>query len=175
MSGRIGTKVLLGAALSLALTAPEPALAMCPDATVTQSAKVVEFETMMMVVKLSCSSVGVIMTDHYDSMLAARRAALEDAHNKVRRFLYTQDQPVGAKGPSVAPRSRRDDPYEHYLTRLGSSYGNFNNSLDRCQKFDQITVALADKTAPDTFLQRAADRLIETPFLHKMATCPNKP
>lgn len=79
------------------------------------------------------------------------------------------------KARPLAPRSRRDDPYEKYLTRVGTSYGMGDNSLGTCRNYDALVSYLADPTTPNRELTVVAARLIGTPVLEKRAVCPTKP
>lgn len=288
----LGPAALLAAALSLTITAPASALTGCPDASMVQSARIVEFETMMMVVSLRCKHIGVQLTEHNEQLVAARHTMFEDARFRVQRFVRGNEEPVAApiadvaaapvraakaasakpqvagragskalvakagdarslaatkspaatrspagkgvaakrpgakgtaakdvsarpagtkpalakgrvvqipgaqgpasaattaraptakpqlaggpaaKGKAAAPRSRRGDPFDQYLTRVGSLYGMGSTTPDRCRQFDEIALALADRTSPDRLLTSVAAALVEVPLLQKLAVCP---
>lgn len=78
---------------------------------------------------------------------------------------------VKAPAKAPAPRSRHDDPYDKYLTRVWQSYGMGDNTLGTCRKFDAVVLALADRTTPSRTLTMAAAAMIGSPLLEKQAAC----
>ncbi|KUR70158.1 hypothetical protein AQZ52_14945 [Novosphingobium fuchskuhlense] len=80
--------------------------------------------------------------------------------------------PAAAK---PAPRSKREDPYEMYLTRVGTLYGMGDNSLGTCRNFDELVVYLSDPTTPNRALTDAAERIVPTTVLEKQRNCVARP
>jgi hypothetical protein len=71
-----------------------------------------------------------------------------------------------------APRSRREDPYEMYLTRVGTTYGMGDNSLGTCRRYDALVSYLGDPTTPNRALTMAAEGLVPSTMLERQRSCP---
>lgn len=166
----------------LALFAGAPAEAACPDASINHSARLIEFETMMMDVSLRCAHFGVPMADHLADMTAAHHTIFENARDRIRSFMTTATVPASAPLPAAAGRtaartaqpSRRADPLDRYMTMLGNRYGAGSTTPGRCRAFDAIALSLGDKANTDKLLTMVADSLIAVTLLETMAGCPVK-
>jgi hypothetical protein len=79
------------------------------------------------------------------------------------------------KASKPASRSRRNDPYEMYLTRVGTFYGMGDNSLDTCRKYDALVEFLADPTTSNRALTMAAERMVESTLLERQRNCAARP
>lgn len=103
---------------------------------------------------------------------SARAAAPATGPAKPARAVLAKAAPASAK---PAPRSKREDPYEMYLTRVGTTYGMGDNSPGTCKKYDALASFLADPTTPNRALSMAADRMVSTTILEKQRNCPTNP
>jgi hypothetical protein len=188
----------MASAVALALSpAAAQAEQVCPDAATLQAARVVEFQTMMMGVAVRCRHVGVPVMDHLDGMNSARRTMFVGANDRVATYLRglnakpaatataptapTPAPPAKAaagkarKSPAKPPAakvSRRNDPYDRYLTMIGNQYGAGVTTLQRCKAFDAIVLSLSDKTNTDRLLTMVSSSLVQATLLEAIIKCP---
>ncbi|MBX9885096.1 MAG: hypothetical protein K2X68_09005, partial [Novosphingobium sp.] len=92
---------------------------------------------------------------------------------KAPRAVLAKAGPVAPRSAAKpAPRSRREDPYEMYLTRVGTTYGMGDNSPGTCGKYDALVSFLADPDTPNRALTMTAERMVASTILEKQRNCP---
>lgn len=119
----------IGVALATAALSSFAAQAQaCAAAELTQAARLVEFETLMMTVSLRCARVGVDLRPAYDSMVAANAPRFAQAQATVEAVLG------GEHGSG----------YDRYVTQVANRYGGGATDPARCAMFRTVAVALGN-------------------------------
>ncbi len=145
-----------GALALMALVPVQSAQAACIDHATASAARLNEFETMMMVVSLRCTRIGVNMRPQFDGMVDAHQASFGQATTRLRKYL-------GGNGFDV-----HSGQFDRYATIVANKYGGGRTSIDNCQMLDQVVGELAK--APDiTVLAMVADQMVGRPTLDAMA------
>lgn len=148
---------LATAALALmALVPVQSAQAACIDNATASAARLHEFETMMMVVSLRCTRIGVNMRPEFDGMVEAHQAPFGQATTRLRKYL-------GGNGFDV-----HSGQFDRYATIVANKYGGGRTSVDNCQMLDQVVGELAK--VPDlAVLAMVAEQMVGRPTLDAMA------
>lgn len=148
MRGAISIVAVIG----LAVASPANALG-CLDKMTLTAARLHEFATLMMAVKLRCKTIGIDMSDDYDAMFAAHRAVFAAADRRLRAFFADN------------PRS-----FDAYSTRLGNRFGGGATEVANCNRFDKVARDLAAK--PDAAsLGKVIYKMVATPHIEGVE-CP---
>lgn len=137
-------------AAAVIVTAPQPSLAACWNATDIAAARVRDFDTMLMVSALRCRNGNSAMFKNYNAMVKRSRAALVVGNQRLRaRFANAGGQ----------------EAFDRYVTRVANRYGT---AVDREGCTTLATIAGRALTVPATFaaldklaVQNAIDPLIE--------------
>jgi len=143
---------------ALSFVAAQPAQAACIDSPVASAARLHEFETMMLVVSLRCSRVGVDMRGNYDGLVASYRDHFESAATKLRVFFSALD---GA---------RKGSAYDRYTTQLANKYGGGSTSTENCHMMDGLTTEIVKARDGGPMLMAVANAMIQRSAL-ETATC----
>lgn len=147
----------LAAALAMIGMVSVPAAqAACFDQATAQAARINEFETMMMVVSLHCSRIGVAMKDDFEAMRRAHEAPFGQAAMRLRRYLGGQDEDL------------HSGQYDRFLTLTANRYGGGATRVDDCQILDTVVIELAHN--PDmAMLSAVAGAMVARPLFDGFA------
>ena len=152
MRRRLASATVATVALMLAQVAQAQACSDEPGRNeIASSARLVEFETLMMTVSLRCTRAGIELRSHYENMVANNAARFGGAQAAVERYL-------GA-GHGAG--------YDRYVTRVANRYGGGATSQEQCSMFRAVAQTLARKDSDPRALVAVAYAMIAEPTLRQ--------
>ncbi|MCH7627571.1 MAG: hypothetical protein IH997_02485 [Proteobacteria bacterium] len=147
--GPIGVAIAMATLSSLAGSQAAQAQA-CAATALTQAARLVEFETLMMTVSLRCARAGVDLRAAYDGMVAANAPHFAQAQATIEAVLG------GDHGAG----------YDRYVTQVANRYGGGATNPAHCTMFRTVAVALGNP-GDGRELEIVAEAMIAAPQLRE--------